>query len=329
MRILLAPMEGVVDHLVRDLLTGIGGIDQCVTEFVRVTEQRLPRRVFLRLAPEIAWGNTTPAGVPVKVQLLGGNAQAMADNAQRAVRAGANAIDINFGCPAKTVNKSDGGACLLRTPDRLHQIVGAVRQALPTSVTVSAKIRLGYEERGGYLDTARAIAEAGASELVVHARSKADGYRPPAYWEAIAEIANAVDIPVVANGEIWSLGDYLNCRQQSGCADVMLGRGLLARPDLGRIIRAHQRGEAYTPMGWPQVLRLLHHYYHISFSAYPQKYAGNRIKQWLMYLQRNYPEAQRFFERIKRERDPEQLEAAFTREMAGDSMAVATADCAL
>src|SRR5690606_14312643 len=126
--------------------------------------------------------------------------------------------------------------------ERLHQIVGAVRQALPESVTVSAKIRLGYEQRSGYLDTARAIAEAGAGELVVHARSKVDGYRPPAYWEAIGEIAAAVDIPVVANGEIWSLEDYLLCRRRSGCADVLLGRGLLARPDLGLSIRAHQRG---------------------------------------------------------------------------------------
>lgn len=314
MRILLAPMEGVVDYWVRDLLTGIGGIDQCVTEFVRVTQQRLPRRVFLRLAPEIAHGNCTAAGVPVKLQLLGGNAPAMAENARRAVRAGANAIDINFGCPAKTVNKSDGGACLLRTPERLYQIVSAVREALPDNVSVSAKIRLGYEEREGYLDTARAIDNAGANELVVHARSKADGYRPPAYWDAIAEIAATVSMPVVANGEVWSLKDYRHCRQRSGCTDVMLGRGLLARPDLGKIIHAHQRGEEYTPMAWPEILALLHHYYHTSLTTYPQKYAGNRIKQWLVYLQRNYAEAKLFFEQIKREREPERLEQAFTEQ---------------
>ena len=248
MRILLAPMEGVVDHLVRDLLTGIGGIDQCVTEFVRVTEQRLPRRVFLRLAPEIAWGNTTPAGVPVKVQLLGGNAQAMADNAQRAVRAGANAIDINFGCPAKTVNKSDGGACLLRTPDRLHQIVGAVRQALPTSVTVSAKIRLGYEERGGYLDTARAIAEAGASELVVHGRTKEDGYKAERInWAAIGEIRQRLTIPVIANGEIWDWQSAQDCLAATGCDAVMIGCGALNVPNLSRVIKYNEPRMPWAP----------------------------------------------------------------------------------
>ncbi|HEY7885035.1 MAG TPA: tRNA-dihydrouridine synthase, partial [Cellvibrionaceae bacterium] len=230
MRILLAPMEGVVDHLVRDLLTRVGGIDQCVTEFVRVTEQRLPRRVFLRLAPEITSGNKTATGTPVKLQLLGGNAAALADNARRAVRAGSNAIDLNFGCPAKTVNKSDGGACLLREPERIYQIVRAVRQAVPDHISVSAKIRLGFDYREGYLDTARAAAEGGASELVVHARSKADGYKPPAYWECINEIRNSVDISVVANGDIWTLADYLLCRQRSGCRDVMIGRGLLACP---------------------------------------------------------------------------------------------------
>lgn len=322
---MLAPMEGVVDHLVRDLLTTIGGIDQCVTEFVRVTQQRLPRRVFLRLAPELAHQCLTPAGTPVKLQLLGGQPLAMADSARRAVRAGAQAIDLNFGCPAKTVNNSDGGARLLREPDRLYRIVKAVREAVPDPITVSAKIRLGYEERKGYLDTARAIADAGAGELVVHARSRADGYKPPAYWDCINEIREAIAIPVVANGEIWQLQDYLTCRQRSGCADVMLGRGLLARPDLALQIKAHLAGTDYRPMEWPEVLALLHHYYHISQPVYPNKYAGNRIKQWLVYLQRSYPEAVDFFETIKRERDPAVLERAFINEKNGNTPAQASA----
>src|SRR5690606_39188939 len=109
-------------------------------------------------------------------------------NAMEAVRAGARSIDLNFGCPAKTVNRHEGGACLLRQPERVHAIVKAVREALPLSVPVSAKIRLGYEDRSTYLENALAIAEAGADELTVHARSKADGYKPPAYWSYIGEI---------------------------------------------------------------------------------------------------------------------------------------------
>jgi len=311
MSLFLAPMEGVVDHQVRPLLTELGGLDGCVTEFVRVTQSALPQRTFLRHGPELAHGCLTPSGVPVKLQLLGGDPDWLALNARRAHEWGARAIDLNFGCPAKTVNRSDGGACLLRQPERLHRIVAAVRQALPTQVPVSAKIRLGYEDAGLYLDNALAAAEAGAGELTVHARTKSDGYRPPAYWHYITRIREALDIPVVANGEIWTLADFKRCRDETGCERFMLGRGLLACPDLARQIEAYRRGEAYRPLDWPRICQLLHRYYRMSLPNYPRKHSGNRIKQWLMYLQRCYPQAEGFFQRIKRERSPERLESAF------------------
>lgn len=311
MKLFLAPMEGVVDYQVRSLLTAIGGIDGCVTEFVRVTGAALPPKVFRRYAPELEHQCRTPSGVPIKLQLLGGQPGPMAINAQRAVHAGALAIDLNFGCPAKTVNKNDGGACLLRQPERVHAIVKAVREALPARIPVSAKIRLGFEDRSRYMENAYAIAEAGASEVTVHARSKADGYRPPAYWECIAEIRSAIDIPVIANGEIWSLADFERCRHVTGCDSFMLGRGLLACPDLALQIKAHLKGELYEPLAWSQIRELLHEYYRISQAQYPSKHSGNRIKQWLVYLRRQYPEATNFFETIKREQAPERIEEIF------------------
>lgn len=313
MQLFLAPMEGVVDYQVRDLLSALGGLDGCVTEFIRITESTLPRRVFRRYAPELDNDCLTPNGTPVKVQLLGGQPEPVAINASRAVRAGAPAIDLNFGCPAKTVNKSDGGACLLRQPERVYGIVKAVRDAVPGHIPVSAKIRLGFDDKSQYLDNALAVNEAGASELTVHARTRRDGYRPPAYWEYIAHIREAVSIPVVANGEIWSPADFERCRDVTGCDRFMLGRGILARPDLALAIKAAAAGEEYTPMPWPAVCRLLHRYYRMSQPNYPVKHSGNRIKQWLMYLQREYAEASTFFEQIKREREPERLEAAFLR----------------
>lgn len=317
MRIMLAPMEGVVDHQVRDILTRIGGLDGCVTEFVRVTDQVLPYKVFLRYAPELEHNCLTPNGVPVKLQLLGGKPEPMAINAVEAVAAGARAIDLNFGCPAKTVNKNDGGACLLRQPDRVYAIVKAVRDAIPANVPVSAKIRLGFEDRSSYLENALAVEAAGASELVVHARSKADGYKPPAYWEYIADIRRTISTPVVANGEIWSLEDYYRCRAQSGCEDIMLGRGLLACPDLARQIKADIAGEEYRPLSWDEICQMLFHYYQQTLPRYVEKNCGNRVKQWLMYLRRQYPQADIFFERIKRAREPAAIELAF-REALGD-----------
>lgn len=316
MRIILAPMEGVVDHHMRNFLTGLGGIDGCVTEFVRVNDQVLPPKVFLRLAPEISQNCLTAYGVPVKVQLLGGSPDFMAINAQGAMRAGARSIDINFGCPAKTVNRHEGGACLLRQPDRVHAIVRAVRDALPASIPVSAKIRLGYEDRSTYLENAVAIAEAGASELTVHARSKADGYKPPAYWHYIREIRQRVDLTVVANGEVWNLDDYKRCREESGCDDVMLGRGLLAHPDLARQIKAFINNEPCEPLTWLDICQILRRYYYVTLPRYTQKHCGNRIKQWLMYLRLHYPQAAVFFEAIKRKSSPEDLAQALDEAVA-------------
>jgi len=110
MTILLAPMEGLLDHSLRDVLTRVGGIDRCVSEFIRITGQLLPERVFIRLMPELLTGSRTAAGVPVRAQLLGSDPQCLADNAARLAELGAEGVDLNFGCPAKTVNRHRGGA---------------------------------------------------------------------------------------------------------------------------------------------------------------------------------------------------------------------------
>lgn len=311
MRVMLAPMEGVVEHHVRAILTEIGGLDGCVTEFIRITDQKLPAKVFYKYAPELLSGSLTPAGTPVKVQLLGSKPEPMAINAIELVNYGAKSIDLNFGCPAKTVNAHEGGACLLRSPDRVYQIIKAVRDAVPASIPVSAKIRLGYEDKSSYLDNAAAVEAAGANELVVHARSKVDGYKPPAYWHYIADIKQKLKIPVIANGEIWTVSDYIRCRDESHCDDVMLGRGLLSCPDLALQIKRHIDGQDYTPLTWEQVLQMLYDYYKLSAPINCEKNYGNRVKQWLMYLSRQFPQANLFFDAVKRKTTPMEFESVF------------------
>ena len=307
MRIFLAPMEGVVEHHLRKLYCTFGGVDVAVTEFVRVSISRLPDRVLHRLCPEMV----EPIAIPVRLQLLGSEPELLAEHAARAAELGAIGIDLNFGCPAKTVNKSRGGACLLLEPRLLNDIATAVRNAVPSQIPVTAKMRLGYHAREGYIDNAQALASGGISELFVHGRSKEDGYKPPAYWGAIGEIQQALTIPVIANGEIWTPDDALQCLQESGCQDIMIGRGLLARPDLARAIKAKIAGEHYDYLSWQQLLPSIWHYHCKTLETYPAKYAGNRLKQWLMYLERTYPEAKLFFNAIKREREAEAMEAIY------------------
>jgi tRNA-dihydrouridine synthase C len=294
MRIILAPMEGVVDHLMRDMLTQIGGFDLCITEFVRVVDQLLPRRVFTRLCPELLNGGKTPAGTPVRVQLLGQEPQWLAENAARAVALGSPGVDLNFGCPAKTVNKSKGGAVLLKETETLYRIMQAVRSAVPAEFPVTAKMRLGFDDTSLALDNARALAEAGASELTVHARTKADGYRPPAYWPWIAEIRKVISIPVIANGEIWQPADAALCREQSGSADIMLGRGALAQPNLALRIR-----DGVPLLPWPDVLAMLMRYSEYEIAGDKGLYYSNRIKQWFSYLRLQYPQAEVLFQQLR------------------------------
>jgi tRNA-dihydrouridine synthase C len=294
MKIVLAPMEGVVDHLMRDMLTQVGGFDQCVTEFVRVVDQLLPQKVYYRLCPELRHRGLTPSGVPVRVQLLGQEPDWLAENAVRAIELGSHGVDLNFGCPAKTVNKSKGGAVLLKEPDALYQIVSAVRKAVPKEHQVSAKMRLGFEDKSLAIENAQAIQSAGADSLAIHARTKVEGYKPPAYWEHIARIKAHTDIPIIANGEIWSKHDALQCQQQSDCQDIMLGRGALAMPNLAQVIK----GKA-EPMHWEDVKQLLLDYSGYEIFGDKGRYYPNRIKQWLGYLKVQYSQAQSLFLTIR------------------------------
>lgn len=308
-RLYLAPMEGVVDHTLRDLLTRDGAFDRCVTEFVRVTDRRLPGRVFRRYCPELGSGGTTPAGTPVFVQLLGSEPAAMALNARAAARLGAPGIDLNFGCPAKTVNRHGGGSALLAEPARVAAVVRAVRDAVDPAIPVTAKIRLGVDDCARFEAIAAGVQAAGASELCVHARTRRDGYRPPAHWQRVRAVSGALTIPVVINGEVWTRDDAGRALAASGCDVLMLGRGSLSAPGLARQIRS---GE--SPLAWPAVLAMVRTVFEASCAlSARQRHVGDRTKQWLTYLKRGYPEAGRLFDAIKRLRDGDEIRAALTR----------------
>ena len=314
MSLLLAPMEGLLDFTLRDILTRAGGIDRCVSEFIRITDQLLPERVFLRIVPELAQGGRTPAGVPVWPQLLGSDPACLADNAARLASLGPAGIDLNFGCPARIVNRHGGGAMLLDDPEGLWRIVGAVRRAVPAHLPVSAKMRLGNQDDRRAVECAKALAEGGASEIVVHARTRAHGYRPPAYWDRIADIRAAVSLPLVANGEIWTVDDAMRCRQASGCEALMLGRGAVADPGLARAIASASRPGA-TPhsdedgLSDSALADLLHAYWRLIEGHIVPRHRPGRLKQWLNFLRRRHARAEAAYAALRTENDARRVEA--------------------
>lgn len=305
-RLLLAPMEGLLDHHLRAVLTEVGGLDRCVSEFIRVTDRLVPDHVLLRLVPELRHGSRTAAGTAVRPQLLGSDPACLADNAAALAALGAEGVDLNFGCPARTVNRHRGGAVLLQEPELLRAIVAAVRAAVPPAVPVSAKMRLGYRDESRLLDCARALADGGAGEIVVHARTQADGYRPPARWDRIARVREAVAVPVVANGELWTVDDARRCRAESGCDALMLGRGQVADPWLALAIRGEPAGAGSG--AWADLLPLLRAFWDGLAADFAERHRPGRLKQWLNLLRRRFPAAQAAWERVREVEEPREME---------------------
>ncbi|MCC8391348.1 tRNA-dihydrouridine synthase [Paraburkholderia sp. MMS20-SJTR3] len=337
-RLFLAPMEGVADYVLRDVLTSAGGFDGCVSEFIRVTGSMLPLRVFEREAPEILHASVTASGTPMVIQLLGSDPEWLARNAAYAATLSPYGIDLNFGCPAKVVNQHGGGAMLLADPKLLNRIVAAVRAAVPAQIAVTAKMRLGVSDTSRALECAQALVEGGAASLVVHARTRDDRYKPPAHWEWVARIDDAVDVPVIANGEVWSVADWQRCRAVSGCADVMIGRGAVSDPFLAQRIRGWLE-PVPSAREWPQVLAAIAGYLKKLQAHGALTHEHGRVKQWLSYLQRTWPQAAELHAAIRRVQNSAEIltligqalqaqraPARTQRAMAGDAAELAALD---
>lgn len=303
-------MEGLLDFRLREILTQVGGYDECVSEFIRVNDTLLPAHRYYRVVPELKTASKTNSNIPVKVQILGSDPNCMAENASMAASLGAYGIDINFGCPAPTVNRNRGGAALLKEPELMFQIVKAVRNSVPKEIPVTAKMRLGFDSTEQTLDCAKALEEGGAKEIVVHARTKTDGYKPPAYWEWISKIKSTLNINVIANGEIWTIEDAFRCQKISECQDLMIGRGAVSNPALALMIK----GILQDRFEWIEIKKILMTYWVTMTEGMDGVSKTGRIKQLLQYLSREYEEAKLDFHRIKQISNPKELETLYFSE---------------
>lgn len=297
MTLALAPMQGILDDLLRRIYAEVGGMDYCVTEFIRVTFHTLSEGTLLRDCPELARGCVAGAGVPVHVQLLGGLPEPMARTAEVAARLGAQVIDLNFGCPVRRVNRNDGGAALLRAPERIEAIVQAVRSAVPEQVDVSAKIRLGWDSAAEVERLCEAVQAGGASWVTVHGRTRVQAYSGRADWDAIARARRATSIPVVANGDIVTPDDLARCASTTGCERFMIGRGALRRPEVFRVLRGQ---ETWWP-AWRrlELVRLLLERC-VTRRPLHDSFALGRVKGWCALMAADDPDIDELFQRLKR-----------------------------
>jgi tRNA-dihydrouridine synthase C len=291
--LVLAPMEGVTDAPMRALLTEERAFTHCVTEFLRISGQVLPGKCYPRHAVEVRQESRTASGTPVIFQLLGGHPERLALSALTAVQKGAKAIDLNFGCPAPTVNNHDGGAALLRYPQRIEEIIRTVRTTLPKEIPVSAKLRLGYDDPEAIYENAERAEKAGAAWITIHGRTKTQGYRPPAYWQPIGAVIRRLSIPVIANGEIWTIDDFHRCQEETRAEHFMIGRGALANPMLAEQIAFALGLRKDPPRAYPTqeewITKMRRFLELCELTSDHPNYAIKRLKQWMRYISQRQP----------------------------------------
>jgi nifR3 family TIM-barrel protein len=190
-----------------------------------------------------------PEEYPCVCQLFGSDPEILAAGAQRLLPLGPNVIDLNLGCSVRKILSRGAGAALLRDPSTVAEMMRALKRAVPLPVT--AKIRLGWsDDRRNYLEIARVLEENGAALIAVHGRTAADTYQTAADWDAVAEIKQAVSVPVIGNGDIRRVADVARMKQHTGCDAVMVGRAAMGNPWFfaGRDLDAVPAAERYPMM---------------------------------------------------------------------------------
>lgn len=220
-RCVLAPMSGVTDLPFRRLAWRFGA-GLVVTEMIASRE--------LVMNTQESWSRLKGAGLdPHMVQLAGRDAHWLAEGARVAEANGADIIDINMGCPAKKVIGGYAGSALMREPDHALSLIEATVKAVKVPITV--KMRLGWDDQSrNAADIARRAEEAGVALVTIHGRTRMQFYEGRADWDAIAEVRDAVRIPLIANGDVASREDAMEIMRRSGADAVMIGRAAQGQP---------------------------------------------------------------------------------------------------
>lgn len=243
-RVLQSPLSGVTDLVFRRLVRRYAPTSMMYTEMVNATGLH-----YVKELPKIM--EVDPNERPISIQLFDCRPDFLAEAAQMAVAEGADTVDINMGCPVNKITKNGGGSSLLRQPELAGEIVRSVVNAVPVPVTV--KTRIGWTDKEiNILDFARRMEDAGAKMITVHGRTRAQGYNGAAKWEWIAKVKAVLSIPVIANGDIFSVAAAVKCLEQTGADGVMCSRGTLGYPflvgEVDHFLKTGQEKPAPTPI---------------------------------------------------------------------------------
>jgi tRNA-dihydrouridine synthase B len=288
----LAPMAGITNLPFRLMIKKMGA--GLVT-----TEMVSAMGIILGHKKTLGYLLTHPFEKPLAVQIFGSKPQFMALAAQKAVEAGADLIDINMGCPAKKVTKTGAGAALLREPQKVAEIISAVR--LSCSVPLTVKIRAGWSpDRPSACEIARIIEDCGADGISVHPRFASEGYSQKADWSLIGKIKGRLNIPVIGNGDIFEPSHALKLRRQTGCDGVMIGRGAIHNPWLFKQILHLQQGLHLPGPDLSERKSFIMEHFHLLADSMGDYRAALAMRGILLRYTKGLPHGSRFRDEITR-----------------------------
>ena len=290
----LAPMAGVSDKIFRQLCKEYGA-DVLTTEFISA------ERIFRRNERTREYLDFDEIERPIGVQLFGGNAEHMAEAARQVVDwVRPDFVDLNFGCPVNKVVCKNGGSALLKDCPTLASVATAVVRTI-APMPVTAKIRIGWDADSiNAARVARILAEAGISAITVHGRTRAQGYSGAANWNVIGEVAAAVSIPVIGNGDLSNAAAVAKHCRETGIAGAMIGRAAMSRPWIFHQTKQHlATGEMVDPPNlrekWNLILR---HCELVAREWGAEEPAIRSMRARLMAYSRSMPDAKRLREKF-------------------------------
>jgi tRNA-dihydrouridine synthase B len=294
----LAPMQEVTDGKFWTLVHRYGGADVYWTEYFRVHSTSTPERKIV----EAIIGNTT--GRPVIAQMIGNDIPELVRTARFLQQLPIAAIDLNLGCPAPIVYRKCAGGGLLREPERIDAILGALRDAIDIKFTV--KTRLGFASVNEFDRLLSIFARHSIDLLTVHARTVAQLYRLPVHYDRIRQAVEALPCPVIANGHVYSAAQAQDLLSRTGAAGLMIGRGAIRNPWLFNQIRRQLRGE---PVGLPTGRDVAAYIRQLwdsqALAGKPEKTQCERMKKFLNFLGEGVPGA--FLHQIRRSQTAEEF----------------------
>jgi tRNA-dihydrouridine synthase B len=289
----LAPMQDVTDLAFWRVIAPFGGADVYWTEYFRVHQNsRLEKWILDSILQN-------PPGRPVVAQMIGNDVAALVRTARELQQHPIAAVDLNLGCPAPVVYRKCAGGGLLREPNRIEAILGALRDAVTVPFTV--KTRIGFESAAEFDDLLALFARHDIDLLTVHGRTVAQMYRPGVRYDLIAQAARSLHCPVLANGNVYSAEQALAVLAQTGARGLMIGRGAIRNPWLFRQIRQHQRGETITFPTGRDLLAYIRQLWESQATPDARESAQvQRLKKFMNFIGEGVPPAERFLHEIRR-----------------------------